>query len=199
MKSLPSPVRLGLEGDRSGRDPRRAGLLPRGEVHGHGDYVALARTAARGIGVRNECQQSGWRGLMVRISHMRGSVLPTASELELQKHSLKVQPRKVLSHERGTVEMSPEMLTSVLFDQACLRFGKKNLWIATTLGVSESLVSRWRNPDHREGPSLAQVIALGEEFQRAFKKEQEKYHGWGRKALMDVIEAVGELAEAVGE
>jgi hypothetical protein len=130
---------------------------------------------------------------------MASSVLPSTSELQLQKHSIKVGVRKVLSHDPGIVEMTPEMLASVLFDKACIRAGKKNLWIASTLDVSESLVSRWRKVEHREVPSLVQVLSLGEDFQRAFKKEQEVYHGWARKALIDLVGAMGELAEAVGE
>ena len=127
------------------------------------------------------------------------SVLPSAADLQLQKRSLKVGARKNLSQPAGTEQMTPEMQASVVFDMACIRFGQKNQAIALTAGVSESLVSRWRNPEHREVPSLSQVVALGPEFQRLFAREQSKFYGFGKRALLDLVEAVGELAEAVGE
>jgi hypothetical protein len=44
-----------------------------------------------------------------------------------------------------------------------------------------------------------QIVALGPEFQRCLKKAQDQYHGWGKLALLELIDAVGDLAEAVGE
>lgn len=130
---------------------------------------------------------------------MSHSVLPTAADLQLQKRSLRVEPRKILKQSSEPTEMTPEMVASVVFDAAAIRFGQKNAALAITLGVSESLISRWRNPEHREVPSLVQVIALGADFQRLFVKEQSKFYGFGRKALLDLVDAVGELSVAVGE
>lgn len=95
--------------------------------------------------------------------------------------------------------MSPNQIASVVFDMAAMRFGEKDESLALTLGVSRSLVSRWRSPEHREVPSLAQVMTLGPEFQRIFIKELSKFHGFGRLALMDLVESLGELAEAVNQ
>jgi hypothetical protein len=134
---------------------------------------------------------------------MSGSVLPSASELHLAKRSLKADVRTKSSQAPTpagkAVEMTPNQIASVVFDLAAIRFGEKDEALALTLGVSRSLVSRWRSPEHREVPSLAQVMTLGPEFQRLFVKELSKFHGFGRLALLDLVESLGELASAVGE
>lgn len=91
--------------------------------------------------------------------------------------------------------MTPEQLASVIFDQACIRAGFKGGYIAETLKVGEPLVSKWRDPDYTQLPTIGQVFALGPEFLRCFKKEQEKYYGWPKAALVELVEAFGSLAE----
>lgn len=127
------------------------------------------------------------------------SVLPSTEELHLAKRSLRMDVRTKGSQATNQAEksMSSAQIASVVFDMACIRFGEKDESLALTLGVSRSLVSRWRSPEHREVPSLAQVVALGPEFQRLFLKELSKFHGFGRLALLDLVESLGELAEAV--
>jgi len=110
--------------------------------------------------------------------------------------------RKILSQASGLVEMTPSMVASVVYDKAVIRSGLKALAISEMLRVaecpaSESLISRWRNPTQRESPSLVQLCAHGPEFLRLFKRELEVYHGWGRLALLDVVNALGDLAEAM--
>lgn len=135
---------------------------------------------------------------------MRSSVVPSASELELKKHVLPARTRKILSHPPWTVEMTPQIKASVIFDMACKRRDLKNLAIALELQardfrVSESLVSRWRNGDYPELPNGAHVVALGLEFERAYHMCASKVNGYGRMALIDIAESLGELAAAVGE
>lgn len=128
---------------------------------------------------------------------MSRSIAEATETLQLRNHSLKAPARRIPSQPAGTVEMTPEIRASVLFDMACIRFGEKNSTLAAMCGVSESLVSRWRKPNQRELPSIGQVFALGSEFLRLFKAEQSKCFGWGTTALMDVVKAVGELAEEI--
>lgn len=95
--------------------------------------------------------------------------------------------------------MTPEMQASVVLDMACLRMwgtgaGKQ---VALITGVSESLVSRWRNPDQRELPSIGQVATLGADFIRIYQKEQRKFYGFGRQALLDLLAVVEDLAQEV--
>ncbi len=128
---------------------------------------------------------------------MSRSIVEATTGLQLRKHSLKAPARRIPSQDVDAVEMTPEMKASVLFDMACIRFGEKNLTLALTCGVSESLVIRWRNPHQRELPSIGQVFALGPEFLRLFKAEQSRHFKWGTTALLDVVKAVGELAEEI--
>jgi hypothetical protein len=135
---------------------------------------------------------------------MNRSVLPSTSELHLKKHSLPAPTRKILSDSRGFVEMSPQIKASLLFDMACLRLDLKNLAVALELQkrefrVSESLVSRWRSGDYAELPNGAHIASLGPDFERAYHLCSSRVNGFGKRALIDLVEAVGELAEAVGE
>jgi hypothetical protein len=100
--------------------------------------------------------------------------------------------------------MSPQIKASMLFDMACIRRDLKNLTVALELQargfrVSESLVSRWRNGEYAELPNGAHIAALGSEFERAHHLCSSKVNGFGKRALLDLVEAVGELAQAVGE
>lgn len=108
--------------------------------------------------------------------------------------------RKILS--RKPVEMTPQQVSAVVYDMAAIRFGLKNLAIAHILKeagcpASESLISKWRNPNYTESPSMMQLCAHGVEFQRLLQKEWSKFHGFGRLALLDAVTALGELAEAL--
>lgn len=87
-----------------------------------------------------------------------------------------------------------------MFDLAVIRRDVKGDWIAVTLTekgfrVSEAMVSKWRSPDYTELPTYAHIVALGPEFERAYSKSVSQVNGWGRIALMDVVSALGDLAE----
>src|SRR5688572_2719774 len=134
---------------------------------------------------------------------MSGSVLTSTADHQLAKRSLHADVRTKRSQAPqqagNAVEMTPNQIESDVFDCACIRFGEKDESLALTLGVSRSLVSRWRSPEHREVPSLTQVMTLGPGFQWLFVKELSKFHGFGRLALLDLVESLGELSAAVGE
>jgi hypothetical protein len=83
---------------------------------------------------------------------------------------------------------------------AFIRCDVKNEWAVAELTaqgfrVSKSLVSRWRSPEYAELPTYAHVVALGPDFERAYSKSVSQMNGWGRVALMDVVQALGDLAE----
>jgi hypothetical protein len=100
--------------------------------------------------------------------------------------------------QRGIVELSPEMLVSVCFDEAVIAAGLSNKEIAATVGIaSDSLVTRWRNVETKDCPSLVQVIKLGPDFCRLMYRGFSRRYGWGAKALIDLGKAVGELAAHV--
>lgn len=95
----------------------------------------------------------------------------------------------------GLIEMTPEMLISVCFDEACMAAGLSNKEIASACGIaSDSMVSRWRSPEHKDCPSLVQVLKLGPDFLRLMNRGFSRRCGWGAKALLDLAHAVGEIA-----
>jgi hypothetical protein len=83
---------------------------------------------------------------------------------------------------------------------ACLKREATNEWIAAQLTgkgyrVSASLASRWRLPQYAELPNYAHIVALGPDFERAYAKVVRDVNGWGRLALLDMVMALGDLAE----
>ena len=104
-----------------------------------------------------------------------------------------------LAEQAGIVEMSPQQLASVCFDEAVISAGFTNKEIAAALDVNESIVGRWRNVDARETPSLFYVAKLGPDFIRLLHRGFSRRCGFGRKALLDLAQAVGELAAQVEE
>lgn len=129
---------------------------------------------------------------------MGHKVMARASLSQRQDVSHLPAVRNILSQPFGTVDMTPEMQLSVVFDMACIRMwgagaGKQ---VALSLGVSASLVSRWRSPDQRELPSTVQLVALGPDFLRIYNREQAKFYGFDKRALMDLLQSAAELAQA---
>lgn len=119
--------------------------------------------------------------------------------LPLRSSTLKAGLRQKTTQDAQTLEMTPEMLTAVVLDEAVIAAGMTNKGIAMELGISESIVARWRSPHARECPSLLQVTKLGPDFQRLMHRGFARRYGWRRKALLDLAAAMGDLAEAVNE
>jgi hypothetical protein len=98
--------------------------------------------------------------------------------------------------------MNPVEKASVIFNMAIEKAGVKPDWIAAELSrqdfrVSATLVSYWRNPDRTELPNNAHIAALGPEFERTYAKCQSKVNGWAFTALLEAMQAMGNLAEAI--
>ena len=118
----------------------------------------------------------------------------------LRNRSLKATLRRNPQQASGLVEMTPEMLAAVCFDEACIAAGLSNKEIAAACGIaSDSLVTRWRNHAHRELPTLVQLHKLGPEFMRLWFRGYSRRHGWGQKALLDLAEGLGAVALAMNE
>jgi transcriptional regulator with XRE-family HTH domain len=69
--------------------------------------------------------------------------------------------------------------------------------VASLLGVSESMVNRWRSTNYREGPSFTQMLRLPLSFHLALHRAMNRRFGFGRHALRRVLDAVGDLALAI--
>jgi hypothetical protein len=114
------------------------------------------------------------------------------------------QPPETPAKPAGFVEMGDQEKAAIILDMAFIRGGYTNDWAVVQLRsrgikVSESLVSAWRKPHRRETPSWGQIVALGPEFRRHFRKAQGRVDGAGVTALMELAVALGEYVEAVGE
>lgn len=106
--------------------------------------------------------------------------------------------RTISSHE-------PEVLTALLFDEA-LRETKDlrgrpapitTKEAAALLGVSESLVTRWRSPHHRETPSLVQFMRLPSNFHVAWLRAMNPRVGFGQQLLRRLLDDLSDLALVV--
>jgi hypothetical protein len=104
-----------------------------------------------------------------------------------------------LENAAGIIEMTPQQIASVCFDESVIGAGLTNKEIAAALDVNESIVGRWRNVDARETPSLFYVLKLGPDFTRLLFRGFSRRYGWGQKSLLDVVGALGDLVVTVSE
>lgn len=134
------------------------------------------------------------------------SQVQSASKLDdalLHKKALRSGLRQKLEQPAQVVEMGPDALAAVLLDMAAIEFGEKNdalgIRIAEAMGLEKpldgSLIAKWRKPHEREQPSYAQVMALGPEFNRILRKLESKHFGWARQSLLDLVDALEDVAE----
>jgi hypothetical protein len=135
---------------------------------------------------------------------MGGSVLPTTDELQLQKVTVKAGLRQKVTRpsvQPGNTALNHGELSSVCFDEACNAMGwALDKQVQAELAkvrivISTSVIARWRNPHAKESPSLAVCAALGSEFMRVMKRSYGRRFGWGRVALLDALNAFGEVVE----
>lgn len=126
----------------------------------------------------------------------------------VQKRTAKASLVQKLNPEPKSSDIAQETThrkASVMFDMACIAFGEKNLALAqrvtdgTGQAVSESIVSRWRNAEQRDVPNEAQLLALGSEFNRLYYRLKNQHFGWGRKTLIDLVEALSDVVVTQSE
>lgn len=87
--------------------------------------------------------------------------------------------------------VSAELFDAALNDP---RANLTNKEVAHLVGVSESLVQKWRTPSARTCPSFVQLLRLPPAFHLALHRSMNRRFGFGRAALVDLLEAVGSLA-----
>lgn len=135
--------------------------------------------------------------LMSMSAQQSARVIP---DLQLKDVSLKARLRKNVSQ---PAELTPEqahILAAVVLNEAletCDSVTPKQL--AIHLDVSESLISRWRKPEHRERPSYVQVMSFPPALLLVMNRIVNRRFGFVRAALLNLVDAAGDLAIAVGE
>lgn len=87
-----------------------------------------------------------------------------------------------------------EQLASEILNAAFDAAGLQNKEIAHLCGVSVSLVEKWRSTEARGCPSFVQLLMLPVNFHWELHKAMDRHFGLGRRALADVISAIGSLA-----
>lgn len=119
-------------------------------------------------------------------------------DLPLRNLTLKASLLQIPKQVPVSAENAQEV-TGELFDMACIRAGLSNKEIAATLGVSDSLVARWRRPEARERATVTQMVQLGPLFLLAYHKVFGFRFGARRAALLSLVEAVADLAACEDE
>lgn len=90
-----------------------------------------------------------------------------------------------------------EALSARLFDEALTASQLSTADVAYLLNISESLVRRMRSRDARERVSFTQMLRLPPSFQAELHKGLCNHFGFGRQALVDLLDAAGRLAVVV--
>jgi hypothetical protein len=91
-----------------------------------------------------------------------------------------------------------DRISAEIFDAALTAADIESTWVAAHLGVSESLVSRWRSPNYTEAPSFTQMLRLPVSFHWELNRATSKRFGFGRRAIAQVLEGLGMLAMEQG-
>lgn len=101
------------------------------------------------------------------------------------------------SEQDDPVFRKAEQDASELFDRACTLARLENKEVAHLCEVSVSLVEKWRSREARGCPSLVQMLLLPPAFHLALHKVMNRRFGFGRAALVQLLEAAGALAGLV--
>ena len=88
-------------------------------------------------------------------------------------------------------------IAAELFDAAVVASKLRNPEIAHLIGVSESLVQKWRSAETRECPSFVQMLRLPPAFHIELHRAMNKRFGFGRAALNRLLDAVSDLSLVV--
>lgn len=105
-------------------------------------------------------------------------------------------PGSCRGSEPDSYDLAAELFRAALADPKCNLTIKE---VAHLLGVSTSLVEKWARPGARACPSFAQMLRLPLRFHLALRRAMDRRFGFSRAALLDLLEAAGALALAVGE
>lgn len=89
---------------------------------------------------------------------------------------------------------SSERLAATLLDEAIERAGLTNKEVAHLCGVSVSLVEKWRSTEARGCPSFVQMLLLPPAFHLELHRAMNRTFGFGRAALVQLLDAAGSLA-----
>lgn len=92
---------------------------------------------------------------------------------------------------RSEQDEDPGALTSRLIDHALENARISNAEAAYLLGISESMVAKMRSVNSREGISFIQIVKLGPVFVWELHKAMHRKFGFGKRALGELLEAVG--------
>jgi hypothetical protein len=96
-----------------------------------------------------------------------------------------------------TQDDDPDAVASELFDTALTAAGLTTAEVAYLFKCSESVVRRMRSKDARERVSFGQMLRLPPAFHIELHRAMNRRFGFGRAALLRLLDAVGEFA-AVG-
>lgn len=108
----------------------------------------------------------------------------------LQNLSSGREPRKKVSDAPDLADVE----AAKLLDEALTAARISSTEVHLLLGVSESLISKWRSPHYRECPSFVQLLRLPVSFHLAMHRAMDRRHGFGRAAVARLLDAAGELA-----
>lgn len=95
---------------------------------------------------------------------------------------------------RSSEQAQPDALAAELLNAAFDAAGLENKQIAGLCCVSVSLVEKWRSAESRGCPSFLQMLLLPPSFHVELHKAMNKHYGYGRQAVLDLLDAVGRLA-----
>jgi hypothetical protein len=99
-----------------------------------------------------------------------------------------------LRPERTHEEIDADSMASELFDEALTAARITTAEVAYLFGCSESVVRRMRSKDARERVSFAQLLRLPPAFHIELHRVMNRRFGFGRAALLRLLDAVGDLA-----
>lgn len=98
------------------------------------------------------------------------------------------------SEQAGESLGTSEHLAAALLDEAMENAGLTNKEVAHLCDVSVSLVEKWRSTEARGCPSFVQMLCLPPAFHLELQRAMNRRFGFGRAALMQLLEAAGSLA-----
>lgn len=86
------------------------------------------------------------------------------------------------------------IISAALIDDTMTRARLTNQEVAYVVGVSESLVQKWRSADARACPSFAQLLRLPPTFHLELLKTMNGRFGFGRALLRAALDALADVA-----